>query len=47
MKAAVISGMHPCDVPDFIDHFYKLPDVDSYTQTLDNFVMEVGCSRKV
>ncbi len=42
VKVAVMTGMHPFDVPGFTDLFRNLTGVLSYPQTLESFVQDVG-----
>jgi type 1 glutamine amidotransferase len=46
VKAAVITGNHPYDVPAFQDMWRSFEDIVSYPQTLDDFVADAGAVRK-
>jgi len=47
VSAAVVTGHHEFDVPEFERAFRAMPDVDHYTQSLGNFVADAGDVREV
>ncbi|MEI7632670.1 MAG: ThuA domain-containing protein [bacterium] len=42
IKAAIIDGVHPYDVPGFRDLFRSIEDIDPYHQAIDNWAVDCG-----
>jgi uncharacterized protein len=46
IKLAVVTGMHPFEVPPFIQLFRSLEGIDAYVQDLENFCLDLAHVRE-